>query len=378
MDTRNLSLKENLIKYAKDISIDKIGFTSAEPFIELKNILIKHRQLGYESGLEEKDIEKRIDPKLTLKDAETIISIAVAYPTKFDFSFEPEEESRGIVSQSAWGLDYHLVLEDKLSRLCDFLKEQEPTAEYVYMTDTGVLSDRAVAERAGIGWIGKNSLLITPEYGSYVFLGEIITNIKISEDKPIKEQCGECEICIKACPNNAIVDQKQIYSKKCLSYLTQKKNILEEQYLEKLENRLYGCDTCQRVCPKNKGINFTHQKQFIPNPELTRPLLKPLLKISKKKFNKEWGSTAAGWRGKTTIQRNAIINLANLKDISAVPELKRLLFEDNREIIRRTAAWALEKIGGEEAREALYQAKKRENGLIITQEQEKSLKKFKK
>lgn len=376
MDKNNLELKQKLIKYASDIGIDKIGFTSAEPFYEFEQYLIQCYGLGYESGLEEKDIKKRTDPQLSLKNAQSIISIAVAYPSKLgDFNYI-EGEYRGFVTCSAWGLDYHLVLEDKLNRLCDFLKKQESKAEYVYMTDRGVLSDKAVAERSGIGWIGKNSLLITPEYGSYVFLGEIITNIKISEDKPIKEQCGDCIICLELCPNNAIIEPKQINSKRCLSYLTQKKGAIEDQYLAKLDDRLYGCDTCQQVCPKNRGINYTHQKEFFPDLELAKPLLKPLLEISKDEFNNRWDTTAAGWRGKTIIQRNVIISLGNLKDKSAITKIRELLISDNREIIRYISAWALGNIGGEQAREALYESKRRERALIVLNEVEKSLEKL--
>ncbi len=377
MDASNLDLKQKLIKYANDIGIDKIGFTSAEPFYELEQYLIQQQELGYESGLEEKNFKKRIEPSFSLKNAESIISIAVAYPSKHNDSTLTDEGLRGFVTCSAWGLDYHLVLEDKLKRLCDFLKEQKPKAEYVYMTDRGVLSDKAVAERAGIGWIGKNSLLITSEYGSYVFLGEIITNIKIPEDKPMLDECGDCTICLVSCPNNAIVASKQINSKKCLSFLTQKKNIIEDQYLSKMGNRIYGCDTCQQVCPKNKGINSIHQKQFLSDRELLEPLIKPLLRISKNEFNNKWGHTAAGWRGKTTIQRNAIISLANLKDESAVMEIRELLIGDNREIIRYISAWALGSIGGKEAKKALYEAKKREKAELVIIEVEKSLEKIK-
>ncbi|MGD9677635.1 MAG: tRNA epoxyqueuosine(34) reductase QueG [Vulcanibacillus sp.] len=376
MDTNSMGIKQKLINYAYEIGIDKIGFTSATPFYELKQVLTEHRQLGYDSGFEEKDLEKRIDPKQTLKNAESIIAIAIAYPNKFEIPLQSTEELRGFISCSAWGLDYHIILEDKLSKLGDFLKEIEPKTEYVFMTDTGPLSDKAVAERSGLGWIGKNSLLITPEYGSYVFLGEMITNIKIPEDKPIKEQCGECTLCIDACPNNAIVQAKQLNSKKCLSYITQKKNISDEDLIENLKNRLYGCDTCQQVCPINKGIKGDNKKFSITDLELIRPLLKPLLNITSKEFNKKWGTTAAGWRGKTIIQRNAIMGLAYYKDISAITELKKMLIEDRREVIRQTAAWAIGEIGGEVAKETLYFSKKGENNPKVLQEIDKSLNKL--
>ncbi|TCS83615.1 epoxyqueuosine reductase [Tepidibacillus fermentans] len=365
----NQELKKQLIKYAKKIGIDKIGFTSADPFPELKEILIRHRELGYESGFEEKDLEKRTDPKLSLSDAKSMIAIAIAYPSKIETPPKSTKgEYRGFVSRSAWGIDYHLILHKKLNHLGQFLKELVPSAEYVVMSDTGALSDHAVAERAGIGWIGKNSLLITPEFGSYVYLGQIITNIFFPEDHPMENQCGDCTRCIDACPTQAIVNPYQVNAKQCLSFITQRKDMLEEHWMEKLGNRIYGCDTCQIVCPKNKGINPIHQELTLPNPELAKPLLKPLLTISNKEFKQTWGQTAAAWRGKKPLQRNAIIGLAHFKDESSLPLLKKILEEDERPMIRQTTAWAIGKIGGEKAKEILESAKfKEKDGKVFNQ-----------
>jgi len=341
----NQELKQKVIEYAKSIGIDKIGFTTADPFYGLKDILQNHRVLNYESGFEEKDLDKRINPQLTLTSAKSIIAIAIAYPSKVPNPPKSKAaEYRGFVARSAWGKDYHHVLQEKLEQLALFLKQLQLSTEYVYMTDTGVLSDHAVAERAGIGWIGKNSLLLTPEFGSYVYLGELITNIEFPPDLPMENQCGDCTRCIDACPTQAIVQPGQVNAKICLSYITQRKDLLEEHWMEQLGNRLYGCDTCQIVCPKNKGINATHQEVIQPDPQLAKPLLKPLLSITNKEFKRSWGPTAAGWRGKKPIQRNAIIALAHFKDKTALPLLEELLLTDERPMIRQTVAWAITKI----------------------------------
>lgn len=372
-----MEVKQKLLNYAKKISIDKIGFASAKPFSDLHDIMVRHRELGYESGFEEKNIKKRVDPSLSLKDAKSIIAVALAYPAKIDNPPKSiKAQFTGIVSRSAWGLDYHLIVEKKLSQLGYYLKELLPWAEYVYMTDTGVLSDHAAAERAGLGWIGKNSLLITPEFGSYVYLGEMITNVEFPEDEPIENQCGECTKCIESCPTNAIIQPGQVNSKNCLSYQTQRKDMLEENWMRKLGNRLYGCDTCQMVCPKNKGVNFTHQEDTKPNPDLVKPLLKPLLNISNEEFKQNWGSTAAAWRGKKPIQRNAIIGLAHFKDKTAIPDLKKLLFNDVRPMIRQTAAWAIGEIGGNDAGNILQVAKLKEKDIKVLQEIRESINKI--
>ncbi|MFV9511228.1 tRNA epoxyqueuosine(34) reductase QueG [Tepidibacillus sp. LV47] len=373
----NQDLKEQIIQYAKKIGIDKIGFTSADPFLELKEILIRHRELGYESGFEEKDLDKRTNPKLSLENAKSIIAIAIAYPSKIVSPPKSTKgEYRGFVSRSAWGLDYHLILHEKLNLLGRYLKELVPSAEYVVMSDTGVLSDHAVAERAGIGWIGKNSLLISPEFGSYVYLGEMVTNISFPEDQPMENQCGDCTRCINACPTQAIVSPYQVNGKQCLSYITQRKDMLEEHWMEKLGNRIYGCDTCQIVCPKNKGINSMHHELTRPNPELAKPLLKPLLTISNKEFKQTWGKTSAAWRGKKTLQRNAIIGLAHFKDESSLPLLKEILEKDKRPMIRQTTAWAIGKIRGQQAKEILESVKFKEKEEKVLAEINKSLKRL--
>ncbi|WP_232698808.1 tRNA epoxyqueuosine(34) reductase QueG [Brevibacillus daliensis] len=366
--------KESIQAYAKEIGIDKIGFASADPFLELKERLLVHREKGYESGFEESDIDKRVYPELSLEGARSLIAIAIAYPSKMT-GFPKSEPGayRGIMARSAWGLDYHHILREKLQQLATFIQEQEPLAKVESMVDTGALSDRAVAERAGLGWIGKNTSLITPEFGSYVYLGELITTLPLPPDQPMEDQCGDCTRCIDVCPTNAIVQGGQLNSQRCVGFLTQVKTEIPEEFREKIGNRLYGCDTCQTICPKNKGMHFTHHPETLPDPELAKPLLLPLLRIGNKEFKEKFGPTAAAWRGKKPIQRNAILALAHFKDKSSIPELAKLLQEDPRPDMRSIIAWSLRKIGGEEARDALLQAGAREKEESVRAEITKSL-----
>jgi epoxyqueuosine reductase len=154
-------------------------------------------------------------------------------------------------------------------------------------------------------------------------------------------------------------------SSRCISFVTQTKGVVEDELMRKIGNRLYGCDTCQVVCPKNKGLNWTHQPELQPDPEKVKPLLIPLLSMSNKEFKEQYGSGASSWRGKKPIQRNAIIALGNFKDRSAVPVLSDLLKQDPRPEIRATAAWAMGRIGGEEAIEALHNAQLSEQEAIV-------------
>ena len=241
------------------------------------------------------------------------------------------------------------------------------------MVDTGVLADRAVAERAGVGWGAKNCAIITPEWGSWVYLGEMITNIAFTPDVPVTEECGECTICIDACPTGALVGPGQLNSSACISFITQTKGMVSDHNKEKIGNRLYGCDTCQVVCPKNKGMNWTHQPEFQPDPEMVKPLLKPLLSLSNKEFKSIYGHTASAWRGKNPIQRNAIIALGHFKDKSSVTLLTDLLMNDNRPVIRATAVWAITRISGYEALITLQKAEETETDVEVLGELAKSI-----
>ena len=367
-------LKQEIIEYSKSIGIDKIGFTTADPFVELKERLRVQQQLNYQSGFEEKDIEKRTDPKRLMPEARSIIAIALAYPSRLKNKPKNEKENRrGLFASVSWGMDYHLVLRERLKKLEAFIKERVPSAVMKSMVDTGELSDRAVAERAGLGFVGKNCSLSTPEFGSYVYLGEMITNLPFPPDEPVLESCGSCNKCVEACPTGALVQGGQLNAKKCLAYLTQTKDFLPDEYRELLGNRLYGMDKCQIVCPFNRDKNFYLHEEFEPDPELAMPPLKPLLKMSNRTFKEMFGHLSGSWRGKKPIQRNAILALAHFKDETALDDLMDVAKTDPRPVIRGTAAWAIGKIGGDKAIAALKKLEKDENEPEVLQEIKKGL-----
>ncbi|PEI86389.1 tRNA epoxyqueuosine(34) reductase QueG [Bacillus toyonensis] len=367
-------LKQDVIAYSKTIGIDKIGFASASPFEELKQRLIQQQQLNYQSGFEESDIEKRTNPQLLLPGAKSIIAIALAYPSKLkNAPLSKRGERRGIFCRASWGQDYHLVLRDRLQKLEAYLIEKLPDIEVKSMVDTGELSDRAVSERAGIGWSGKNCAIITPEFGSYVYLGEMITNVPFPPDQPIEDQCGSCTKCIDVCPTGALIQGGQLDSKKCIAFLTQTKGFLPEEYRDKIGNRIYGCDTCQTVCPKNKGMDFHNHPEMEPDPELVKPLLTPLLTISNRDFKEKYGIMSGAWRGKKPLQRNAILALAHFKEASAIPDLIGVMKDDPRPVLRGTAAWALGKIGGDGVGEAIEKAMEREKDEEVLHEMNRGL-----
>ncbi|HLS22368.1 MAG TPA: tRNA epoxyqueuosine(34) reductase QueG [Pseudogracilibacillus sp.] len=353
-------LKEAIIAHSKEIGIDKIGFTTADPFTELKRRLIEQERLQYKSGFEKGSIEERTEPKRLLPGAQSIIAIALAYPTKLkDAPKSKPGARRGIFSRTSWGTDYHVVLRERLEKLAAFIEDQVTDFSYKIMVDTGELSDRAVAERAGIGFSGKNASIITEEFGSFVYLGEMITNIPFEPDEPVELSCGDCRICLDACPTGALVQGGQLNAQRCLSFLSQTKVSLPEPFREKLGTRLYGCDTCQLVCPFNKQIDFHLHEEFEPEPEVAKPLLQPMLQKTNREFREKFGHISGFWRGKNPLQRNAIIALAHYKDETAIDLLKNIVLKDVRPVIRETAIWALGKIGTDEAKEALEEMLKK-------------------
>jgi epoxyqueuosine reductase len=368
------SLKKEIIAYSKTIGIDKIGFAAPSTFEEMKVRLYRQQELHYQSGFEEKDIEKRTEPALIFDRPKSIISIALAYPSKMKTKvISKKGERRGIFCRASWGTDYHAVLRDRLKKLEEFIALKVPEARFKSMVDTGELVDRAVAERAGIGWSGKNCSIITPEFGSYVYLGEMITNIPFEPDHPMEDRCGSCNKCVDVCPTGALVQGGQLDAQKCIAFVTQTKGFLADEFRDKLGNRLYGCDTCQTVCPENKGKDFHFHEEMEPDPEIAKPLLKPLLTISNREFKEKFGHVSGAWRGKKPIQRNAIIALAHYKDDTAIPELIMVLKEDPRPVLRGTAAWALGKIGGHDALDALQHASSVEKDEEVLQEISKGL-----
>lgn len=367
-------LKQDIIAYSKEIGIDKIGFTTAGAFSEMKNRLLRQEMLGYQSGFEEKDIEKRVDPSLIFDQPKSIIAIALAYPSKMKNAPQSKRgERRGIFCRASWGTDYHHVLRDRLSKLEEYIVSRVPQARFKSMVDTGELVDRAVAERAGIGWSGKNCSIITPEFGSYVYLGEMVTNLPFKPDTPMEDQCGTCNKCVDVCPTGALIEGGQLDSQKCIAFLTQTKGFLADEYRVKLGNRLYGCDTCQTVCPENKGMDFHFHEEMEPDPEIAKPLLKPLLNISNREFKEKYGHVSGSWRGKKPIQRNAIIALAHFKDDTAVDDLIHVMEKDVRPVMRGTSAWALGKIGGETAEKALLMQQAVETDEEVIDEIQKGL-----
>lgn len=316
-----LDLKEYIIEKSQEIGIDIIGFTDSEPIIDLRDYLQYRIDNDLQTEFEERDLEKRINPRLTLPSCRTIILIGLSY--NVDFKIERNKKLKGLLSKSSWGIDYHRVLADKIQELISQI-QREVEFEYKYYVDTGPLIDRELAKKAGVGYYGKNCSIINEEYGSFIFLGYILTNLDVKASPiSVDSQCGDCDLCIRACPTGALEGPYRLNPKKCLSYLTQTKAIMPENLREKMANKIYGCDTCQTVCPKNKQVKLSDHNEFIP--KITQGVLdiEELFSMSNREFKVKYGHISGSWRGRNILRRNGIIILNNMKN----NESKKLLSE---------------------------------------------------
>lgn len=287
MNIVNENIKNLIIEKAKSLGFVKIGFSKAdlleEESVRLKDWLSK----GYDVDMKwiEKGFDKRKDIKLILEKANSVISLAYNYYTPFE-----HDESKPKISRYAWGKDYHKVLKNKLKEVCEFIKQTSPypllrkegtkeasqqsaDVSAIAYVDDGPVMDKAWAVRSGIGWMGKHTNVINPEYGSWLFLCEIITGIEFEEyDSPITDLCGSCTLCISACPTGAIIEEYKLDANLCISYHTieNRGNIPENI---NLDGWVFGCDVCQDVCPYNSP-KYNHDckdENFYPKEELYSP-----------------------------------------------------------------------------------------------------------
>jgi epoxyqueuosine reductase len=337
-------LKTAIRELAADLNIQKIGFTTADNFEYLRASLEEQQEAGRNSGFEHKNMDERLHPRLSVEKAKTIISIAIAYPNKAEGKPEKTEFRRGQFSRGSWGEDYHFVLSRKLKALAEGIEALAGEYNYKAMVDTGALIDVAVAARAGLGFIGKNGLLISKEFGSWMFLGELVTDLEIEPDQPVDYGCGDCNRCVEFCPTDALMGEGRLNAQRCLSFQTQSKGAMPEEYREKIKTVIYGCDICQVVCPYNKGVNSHFHPEMEADVELTNPELIPLLELTNKQFANKFGTLAGSWRGKNPLQRNAIYALANANDKSALPKLREIAENDVRDYMVDAAEWAIEKL----------------------------------
>lgn len=290
-------VKDKLKEFCNSIDIEYIGIAPTGPYEELGKRWRERLDKGHVTGFEEKDLEKRINPKLTMENAESVIVCLFPY-------YAGNNEGANL-SISSVSLDYHLIAKDKLEQIGSFLSAKIPSFQYKAFVDNGPLADRYMAYLAGLGYFGINSHIITDKHGSYVFIGYIINNYHFEADKPQDKTCIQCGRCVERCPGCAILGNFDINPLRCRSFITQKKGELSEQETDILSKSplVYGCDICQDVCPHNQNIAYTPIKEFKENIKRTLEY-EELKKISNKEFIRRYKDRSFAWRGKAMLVRN--------------------------------------------------------------------------
>lgn len=288
-------MKKKNTKFIKDES-KRLGFSScgiskARFLSEEADNFEKWLTKGYQGSMSylEKNIDKRLDPRLLVPGSKSVISLSYNY-------FPPKkliEENNFIISKYAYGKDYHKVLKKKLKKLFASIREKIGEIEGRVFVDSAPIHERAWAKLSGLGWVGKNSLLINKNKGSYFFLAEIICDLELEYDEPVLNRCGSCTRCIDACPTDAITEAQVIDANKCISYLTiENKENIPEELNGSLTDSIFGCDICQDVCPWNKRSTPHNEKEFLPNKELKKLKRKDWIEITEETFNKIFEGSA--------------------------------------------------------------------------------------
>jgi epoxyqueuosine reductase len=295
------------------------------------------------------------DPHNLMPGARTIVSLGISYLSDEPVSPSDPGNPRGRVARYAWGLDYHVVFKDKLWALHAYVQERlGGPVEARALVDTARIVDRAVAQRAGLGWYGKNTNLLNRERGSWILLGELLLDIELPPDEAVRTHCGSCTRCMPACPTGALIAPGVLDNNRCISYLTiELLGPIPREMRPLIGDWVFGCDICQEVCPVNKKAAPGNHPEFAPNQGIgSSPSLIELLDMTEDEFKERFRKSPvkrAKWAG---MRRNAAVALGNVGDPAAIPALTRTL-NGEPPLVRGHAAWALGQLGGEEALSSL-------------------------
>ena len=288
MKKRNSQLVKKL---AKQIGFSSCGISKARFLQEEEKNFENWLKKGYQGTMSylEKNFDKRLDPQKLVPGAKSVISLTYNYfPQKKTLN-----ENSFIISKYAYGKDYHFIIKDKLKALFNLLKKEIGDIEGRVFVDSAPIHERAWAKISGLGWIGKNSLLLNKKMGSYFFLAEIICDLDLEYDSRVSDHCGTCTKCIDACPTDAITESQVLDANKCISYLTiENKNEIPKELSKSFNNYIFGCDICQDVCPWNKFAKPHNEKEFLPKEELSKFTKKDWQELTNETFNKIFKNSA--------------------------------------------------------------------------------------
>ena len=366
MDNVTRQVKE----YARELGFDLVGITSTDGFADHKAITLERVRGGLMNGLPwytEARVRRGCNPHELLPGARSIIAVGMSH-------YVPEDGNgrsaplKGKVGRYAWGDDYHKVMKERLRALVEGLSQRlgRPLRAKPYVDD-GPMLDRAVAHRAGIGWFGKNTNILTSSHGSWVFLGQVITDLELVPDLPVKKSCGSCVKCIDACPTGAIVAPYVIDNARCISYLTiENRGPIPRELRPLMYDWVFGCDICQDVCPVNRKASYSREEAFRRHSFPVLDLV-AILEMTEEEFRERFRNSPIKRAKRVGLQRNACVALGNSSDPAAIPALARTL-RGGEPLVRAHAAWALGRIGGPTAARQLESAQADEQDGQVVEE----------
>jgi epoxyqueuosine reductase len=350
----NDALKEAVLNESHRLGFILAGVTTPDPpqhFSAFENWLSQGKHGAMDYLADDRSRARRADPRLILPECKSILVLGIPYSAPHQLSpnhlgGEKEGGIEGNIASYAWGDDYHLVIPERLKKLVGFIEAQvgNPIPNRWY-TDTGPILERDLAQRAGLGWIGKNTCLIHPHHGSYFLLSEILLGIELEPDAPFQtDQCGTCTRCLEACPAQCILDDRTIDARHCISYLTiELKEDIPTELRSSIGNWIFGCDVCQTVCPWNRFASSEGDPAFAPREDAKPPDLIRELELKSEEFNRKFKSSPVKRTKFRGYLRNVAVALGNSEDRAAIPALKKAL-NHSEPMVRSHAHWACEQI----------------------------------
>lgn len=337
--------KAEIAAEARRLGFDAVGFAPAEQPREVAANLRAFLDAGLHGDMEwmARAPERRADPRELWPEARTVIALGMSYAPAEDPLAILERRDRGAVSVYARGGDYHKTLKARLKRLARFVAGRYG-AEVKVFVDTAPVMEKVVGMRAGVGWQGKHTNLVSREHGSWLFLGELFTTLELAPDDAEADHCGSCHACLDVCPTRAFTAPYRIDARRCISYLTiEHKGHIAAEFREAIGNRVYGCDDCLAVCPWNKFARAAREAAFLPRAELTAPRLADLADLDDAGFRRVFAGSAIKRTGRDRFVRNVLIALGNSGDAALAPAAEARL-SDGSPLVRAMAVWALSRL----------------------------------
>lgn len=330
---------------ALGVGFDAVGFAPAELGGAVSDNLREFIARGYhgEMAWMPEKADRRMGPTALWSEAKSVIALGMNYTPAEDPLALADRPDRGIISVYARNRDYHDLVKKRLKALGRWIVESQGCEIKVFV-DTAPVMEKPLAARAGIGWQGKHTNLVSREYGSWLFLGEIYTTLEIEPDAAEEDHCGSCRDCLDACPTNAFPAPRRIDARRCISYLTiEHRGPIPEELRPLMGNRIYGCDDCLAVCPWNKFAKATTEPAFLPRAELTAPRLAGLAQLDDAGFRELFTASPVKRIGRARFTRNVLIALGNSGDPAQIPVVEALC-GDNDSVVRDAATWAVERL----------------------------------